>query len=290
MNEEEEQLVEEVPAVEEVIEGVDLPDDEVVDEEEDEIVLTGQEPQDKPERTKSEHILNRVMKRDKKLQDENAALKQQLNKQAVAPAAPQVQARPDEYAYENRDDFLRADSEWMSQMLNGAVSGQLNQQQNGHRIAAQQQQQNEALTTYANNAAKLKVSNFNEVQDKAFDVLGDDFAKLIAEQLPEDAPKLMYHFGRNPQEAIRIREEYETNPGRTTFSLGKLAANLVVKKRQSKAASPEAKPENGSVGGMIDSLDKQMAKLDKDLEAGTITINECLNARRKIKAEHRKAS
>lgn len=221
------------------------------DTEEFEIVLAGQdEPTGKPEtKSSKDYILNRVMRKKEKLTDENAQLRQQLESIAK-PQVASVQARPDEYAYEDRQEYLQADAQWQSQMLSNAVSEQLNQQQNGHRANAAAQEVETALTSYAENAAKLRVSNFNEVQDKAFDVLGDDFAQMIARELPEDGPKLMYHLGLNPQEAVRLRDEYLVNPGKTTFSLGKLASKLTVKRKESTAAQPEKKVESGAVGGI----------------------------------------
>lgn len=237
--------------------------------EEFEIVLAGQdEPTGKPEaKSSKDFILNRVMRKKEKLADENALLRQQLESIAK-PQAASVEARPDEYAFEDRQEYLQADAKWQSQMLSNAVSEQLNHQQNGHRQQAAAQEVETALTSYAENAAKLKVSNFNEVQDKAFDVLGDEFAQMIARELPDDGPKLIYHLGLNPQEAVRLRDEYKVNPGKTTFSLGKLASNLTVKRKESTAAQPESKVESGAVGGINEdwqaAYDKIMDAADSD--------------------------
>jgi len=237
--------------------------------EEFEIVLAGQdEPTGKPEaKSSKDFILNRVMRKKEKLADENALLRQQLESIAK-PEVASVQARPDEYAFEDRQQYLQADAQWQSQMLSNAVSEQLNHQQNGHRQQAAAQEVETALTSYAENAAKLKVSNFNEVQDKAFDVLGDEFAQMIARELPDDGPKLIYHLGLNPQEAVRLRDEYKVNPGKTTFSLGKLASNLTVKRKESTAAQPESKVESGAVGGINEdwqaAYDKIMNTADSD--------------------------
>lgn len=256
--------------------------------EEFEIVLAGQdEPTGKPEaKSSKDFILSRVMRKKEKLADENALLREQLESIAK-PQIANVQARPDEYAFEDRQEYLQADAQWQSQMLSNAVSEQLNQQQNGHREAAARQKVDAALTSYAENAAKLKVSNFNEVQDKAFDVLGDDFAQMIARELPEDAPKLIYHLGLNPEEAVRLRDEYKVNPGKTTFSLGKLAGNLTVKRKETQAAQPESKVESGAVGGINEdwqaSYDKIMDSSDND------NIGKTLKAIRALKTQAKAA-
>lgn len=227
--------------------------------EEFDIVLAGQEePTEQPsEQDPSKFILSRVKKREEKLKAENARLRQQQEQyQAPQPEIPVQQPQtflepePDEYAFDDRNQYLQARATWQQNMLRSVVSEQLNQQQNGHRQAARAQQDQQALEQYANNAAKLKVRDFNEVQDAAFDVLGDQFAQMIARELPDEAPKLMYWFGKNPQEAVNYRDNYQSNPGSTTFQLGKLAGKLTLKRRESKAPQPERNIENGSVGGV----------------------------------------
>jgi hypothetical protein len=246
------------------------------------IVLAGQdEPLDKPEvKDKSDFILNRVMKKKDKLQDENTLLKQQLNQLAQKPVNA-VGLPPDEYAYEDRAQYLQDKAQYDRQMLSGVVSDQLQHERNGHNVTAQEQERDTKLKTYAKNASGLKVRDFNETQDKAFDVLGDDFGQLIAQNLPEDAPKLIYYFGKNPEVAAKMRDDYLANPGNVTFKLGKLAGNLTIKPRESSAAQPESKIESGAVGGV--NLDWQ-AELDKIDDATDMTnISKNLNARRQLK-------
>jgi len=258
-----------------------LEDDEAT---ENEIVLAGQEEAEgKPDpRSNTDHILNRVMRRKDKLQDENVRLKQQLEANAQ-PAVPALQSVPDEYAYENREDYLVALATYNRQMMSGVVSEQLNHQQSGHRLAAQEQRRKDSLTAYANNASMLKVSDFNETQDKAFDVLGDDFATLIAEQLPEDAPKLLYYLGKNSLKAEELRDKFASNPGGVTFELGKLAGNLTIKSKRTQAAQPESKVTGGSVGGVGGDWQKQY---DKIVDATTDgNISKTLNAIRELKRQ-----
>jgi len=262
-----------------------LENEENIEAEENEIVLAGQEdPKEKPDPTN--HILNRVMKRKEKLQDENADLRSQIADLVKTSGTATVQPKPDEYAFDNRDDYLAAEAKWQSDMTNQAVTNLLDTQQNGHRVAAKEQKRDAALTTYAKNAAGLKVSDFNETQDKAFDVLGDEFAQLIAENLPEDAPKLMYWLGKNPVEAARYRDDYKSNPGSTTFALGKLAGKLTIKPKRTQAADPESKLESEAVGGSTD-WQKQLDKIDESADMSN--ISKSLNARRKVKAQAKAA-
>jgi len=263
-----------------------LENEENIEAEENEIVLAGQEePKEKPDPTN--HILNRVMKRKEKLQDENADLKSQIANLVKSSGSATVQPEPDEFAFDNRDDYLAAKATWQQNLMNQAVTRQLDTQQNGHRVAAQEQKRETALTTYAKNAANLKVSDFNETQDKAFDVLGDEFAQLIAENLPEDAPKLMYWLGKNPTEAAKYRDDYKSNPGSTTFALGKLAGNLTIKPKRTQAADPESKIDSEAVGGSSTDWQKQLNKIDDSADMSN--IGKTLKARRALKAQAKAA-
>lgn len=266
------------------------PDDNLEGDEatENEIVLAGQqEAEGKPDpKSNTDHILNRVMRRKDKLQDENVLLRQQLESVAK-PTAPALQSEPDEFAYENREDYLVAKATHSRQMMTGVMREELNQQQNGHRLQAQEQRRSDSLRTYANNASMLKVADFNETQDKAFDVLGDDFAALIAEQLPEDAPKLLYYLGKNSLKAEELRDKFASNPGGVTFELGKLAGNLTIKPKRTKAAQPESKIAGGNVVGVGGDWQKQYDKIMDS--ADNDNISKTLHAMREMKKQAKAA-
>lgn len=250
--------------------------------EENEIVLAGEDDaEEKPDpKSNASYILKRVLGREDKLKVENDRLRQEA---AAKPVMPTLQSAPDEDAFDTRQDYLVAQSTYQRQMMSEVVGQQLNQQQNGHRLQAQQQRREDSLKTYAETASKLNVSDFNETQDKAFDVLGDDIAQMIAEQLPSDAPKLLYYLGKNSKKAEELREKFAINPGGMTFELGKLAGNLSIKPKRTKAAQPESKVKGGSVGGSGDSWQKQLDKIDDSADFSN--MSKSINARRKLMKE-----
>lgn len=265
----------------------DPPGDEITDEiEENEIVLAGQEVETESKSDPKDHILKRVMRRKDKLLDENETLKAQI--QQLANQSTQVVApRPDEFAFDDRNDYLAADAKWQQELLRDTVSQQLSTQQDGHRVAAQEQKRDDALKTYATNAAAMKVSDFNEAQDKAFELLGEEFMHLLIENLPDDAPKLAYWFSKNPADAVQYRDDYKTNPGGTTFKLGKLAGKLTIKPKRSEAANPETKVEGAGLGGSETDWQTKLDKIDNDADMSN--LSRALRARRQIKVEAKAA-
>jgi len=276
-----------------VVEGDEPVAPAVTDDEgeaENEIVLAGQESEEDERKAApkdpKEFILRRFAKKNDRLQGENQALKDQLERLA-SEGQGAVDPVPDEDSFDTRGDYLTAQAQHQKKMMQSVVGDQLKTQQHGHRIAAQEQKEEKALDTYATHAVKLKVSDFNETQDKACEVLGDDFAQLIVRQLPEDAPKLLYWFGKNPDDAAQFRDDYAQNPGSTTFSLGKLAGKLTIKPKRSSAASPETKVTATGVTSGNEDWQKQLDKIDD--AATPTTISKTLNARRELKKQARAA-
>ncbi len=266
------------------------------EEQEYEIVLASDEDAESKPETKStqDYILNRVLRTKDKLQDNlvqerarSTDLQRQLDQLANTQQSNAVATPPNELDFDSTEEYLAAKAGYDRQMLTSVVSEQLNQQQNGHLIAAQEQEKVAALSTYAKNAANLKIKNFNELQDKAFDILGEEFAQMIAQHLPEDAPKLMVHFAVNPMVGAQVRDDYMSNSGGTLFKLGKLAGNLTLKPRQATAAQPEGKIENGAVGGVNEdwqaSYDKIMDTVDDS------NVSKSLNQIRELKKQAKAA-
>ena len=265
----------------------DPPGDKIENEiEENEIVIAGQDEETESKSDPKDHILKRVMRRKDKLQGENEDLKTQLqqlanqNTQVVAP-------RPDEFAFDDRADYLAADAKWHQELLSTTVSQQLNVQQDGHRVAAAEQQREAKIELYATTAANLKVSDFNDLQDKAFEILGDEFAQLLVENLPKQAPSLVCWFANNPVEAARYRDDYKSNPGNTTFELGLLAGKLTKQPKRTQAANPEVKIEGAGMGGVETDWQTKLDKIDNDADMSN--LSKALRARRQVKAEAKAA-
>ena len=269
--------------------GEQLVGDEV--NEEVEIVLAGQEdsPSDeaasKPDNR--DYILRRMQKKRDKVEQENLELKLKL----AANSSRSDNAEPPTLEQCEYDDtrFQSELSKWQAVQQESSVRRIIQEQQEGHRLVAAEQGKQQALETYAENASKLGVLDFNESQDKAMDILGDDFSELLAVQLPVDSPKLMYWFGKNPKEAEKYRDLYQSNPGGATFELGKLAAKLTVKRKHSSAASPERKIDASGVPGGNSDFQKRYQEIDKQLDSGKLSIQQGVNKVLELKQEARKA-
>lgn len=264
-------------------------DDEGEEQLENTIVLATDESEGEPKpKPSNEHfVLKRFEKKNTKLVDENAALKQQLE-QAASKQAPMQLLTPDEYDFTDRQEYLKAKTTYDFALQSQVADARENKARQGHHVEAQEQQRNESLNKYSEAAKGLKVSDFNETQDRAFDVLGDEFAQVIATQVsPKDAAKLMYWFGKNPKAAAEHKDMFMANPGQSTYSLGKLAGKLTIKPKQSDAAEPEGKIDSGSVGGLNEDWQSQY---DKILDSATEdTVGKTMKELRALKARARES-
>lgn len=264
---------------------------EVEEIEENEIVLTGQETETGKSVPKNTNfVFERKTKKIKKLQDQNAALLAQAQLQQMATSQPVVNdagTPPDEYDFDNRKDYLKAQGVYDQQLMDGVVKRNLGEQQNAHRITAVKLEQEKALEIYTKSAAALKVSDYDDAQDKAFELLGDQLSQELVYTRPKEAPKIFFWLSRNPQEAADFRDKYLNNPGDATFLLGELSGKLTIKPKRSNAADPETKVENASVGGGGSDWQKQIDKINDD--ATDKTIMRAVNAIQAVKKQAKEA-
>jgi len=175
------------------------------------------------------------------LREENKLLR--LQAQAGSPAS-----RPDEDNFDTRAEYLTA----LDEYDNGRIA-KIAQEQ-----ASQIVQQNYAQTTQVNQDAKLeesigehyerastlKMKNYEELEDKAIDVLGNDLSKVIMANT-EKSHLIMAHLGANPGKAAELVELVKVNPVKALVKAVEIGNSLSVKAKSS-PPSPETKVEPGA--------------------------------------------
>ena len=98
-------------------------------------------------------------------------------------------------------------------------------------------------------ADALKVKDYDETEDKAIEILGQDVVnQLIANT--DKSPELLYYLGKNPGKAQEMAEMVKTNPVKGVFELGRLGAKLSArpKSRTKPAPAPEGEQRGGGAG------------------------------------------
>ena len=128
------------------------------------IVLAEDESEGEPKpKPSNEHfVLKRFEKKNNKLVDENTALKQQLE-QAASRQAPTQLIAPDEYDFTERQDYLKAKTNYDFALQSQVADARENKARQGHHVQAQEQQRNDSLNAYSVAAKSLKVSTLQKL-------------------------------------------------------------------------------------------------------------------------------
>lgn len=87
-------------------------------------------------------------------------------------------------------------------------------------------------------ATKLGVKNFEDVEDKAIDIIGKDSVNFIIDN-SDSSHLVTYYLGKNPREAENLRALVETNPLKAVVQIGRLEAELSVKPSTKSQIAPD---------------------------------------------------
>lgn len=244
----------EIEAVAEVVEGQEV---ETPETEEVEIVVSGE---DKP--ASKSQVPYGIRKRFNKLNGRIDAAKSEAgeaNREAemlreenkllrLQAQAGSPTSKPDEDDFETTAEYDAAQDEYDNVRI-----AKIAQEQ-----AARIIQNNQAQTTQANNdtaleaqlsahyekANALKMPNYEELEDKAIDVLGTELSKVIMANT-DKSHLIMAHLGANPGKAEELVEMVKTNPVGALVKAVEIGSSLSVKPKNN-APDPETKVEPGA--------------------------------------------
>lgn len=93
-------------------------------------------------------------------------------------------------------------------------------------------------------AAALKVKDYDEVEDEAINVLGDDLSRTIVNTV-SNSEVLMYYLGKNLDKAEELRRLTQSDPVKCVLEMGRLAGTLQVRPKNKPAPNPETTVEGG---------------------------------------------
>ena len=225
--------------------------------EEVEIVVEGEEqPASKSQRP------NGIQKRFKKLTgkidaantatDEatrrNEMLEEEIKLLRLQAQQTQPATRPDEDDFETTAEYLTALDKYDEVRIAKVAQEQVAQiVQNSQTQTSQVNQDaalKEGLTEHYDRADTLKMANYEELEDKAIDVLGNDLAKVIMTNT-EKSHLIMAHLGANPGKAADLVELVKVNPVKALVRAVEIGNSLSIKPK-SNAPDPETKVESGA--------------------------------------------
>ncbi len=203
------------------------------------------------------------------LERENEALRggaPQAHSEAVAqaiaiPIAPTLESVGyDENALVQANQKYQADMATYHQSNTAStVRAMMDEQQNGTRRAREQEQHTSVIEKHYERAEALKVPDYDATEDKVIEILDQNAVTQIAQMVP-NSEALVYFLGKNPDEAYKLRELWEMNPGAVGFRLGELSKDLkVVRKGNTQRPAPESR--------VTSAAPKSASSLDRAIEA-----------------------
>ena len=237
---------------------------------EDEIVLTdegGTTPKKKNKRSYSHRIqrknaqISESNERAEKAEQELAAYKQALQTvqgtqapQLVAPDPNDFSKFPDgaqdaAFIRENNDFIIKSNQQGFNQQIQDAQK----QSAGFQNQRTQEDTLQQSKSRHYEKAAELKVPDFEEMEDNAIRLLGEDLFNVIVKDWPETSPQMAYILGKNADEASRIRRFAENGESvKCVQAIERIAAKVKVKTKKTIPADPDKKLE----GGILSSKNK----------------------------------
>jgi len=271
---------------------------EVVDtsdvEEEEEGEPAPKKPRRK-DRRQVRRLLNKTDRLTSELSESNSQiqnLQNQIN-QMQAPKAPASPQAPTAERMPVLSDFMHDETQhnqalqnWYENHINTTVNSrmtQFNQETNAQQqqVLSQQRQQDHYQA-----ADDLRVSDYEDAEEKAIKLLGNQLANEIVNRADNSAT-VLYHFGKNPQAAIDFANLAKRDAVGAAMKLGQLSGSLKVRPKVTGGrANPESKIE-GSAAGKAPSAGAFQKRFDAAVNDANKTGN--ISAMQEVRREAKTA-
>jgi hypothetical protein len=206
------------------------------------------------------------------LEDENRVLKVALEqarggKKVEAPTLP----NPDDYDGGPSDpDYISAVVDYQDKVTEAKVAAGIQQAQQQSSVTAAQQAAAQKLAesqeAHYKRAAKLKVKDYEETEDKALEIFGNEHANHLIANL-DNSEVAFYYFGKNPAQAQKYSDMLKKEPIKALLEIGGLLANIKVKPKRESAPDPDVELEGGAPSN-LEALQSKLNKLRETAQTG----------------------
>lgn len=197
------------------------------------------------------------------LEDENRVLKIALEQSKGG--------KPEELALPNPDDFdggpsdpgyTQAFKAYQEKAIQAGVDAGVQKATQQTTVTRATEAQAQALeikqTAHYERAAKLKVKDYEETEDKAIEIFGMDHTNHLIGNL-DNSEVALYYFGKNPEVAQEFADMLKTQPIRALVKIGGLLSEIKIKPK----SEPNPDPDIEIEGGTPSNLEAMQTKLNK---------------------------
>ena len=248
-------IEEETVDLSETIETVEV--EEAVDDEV-EIVIEGEE--EPTSKAVPKGFLKRIGKLNGKVEAANSETEEAHRRNALLveenkllrlksqPAeAPMTKPRPEQF--DTDEEFEAAEETYFDARQDKRAEAKLNQrltqQHNINTQAAQAAELRANLETHYERAEKSKIKDYEALEDKAIDTLGNDISKVIMANTP-NSERVMAYLGKYSAQAEALKNELSNNPIKGMLKLAEISLKVKAVSKSKIAPNPEASLNIGS--------------------------------------------
>lgn len=192
---------------------------------------------------------------------------------------------PLEYDFDDPAEYRQAMNDYIAkQSAKNAEELLLKREQ--ERQQAQQSQlaeeaEQQAIVEFYEGAAELGASDFDEVEDKAIEVIGKDLTVQLMNIYGKQSSSLIYHLGKNPKDAQRLLKGLEENPAKGLIEVTRYLDKIATVKSK---PAPEPNEPNTATGGSSSNWDAKIEAMRKKQREGTATTNDVIKLKREARA------
>lgn len=202
------------------------------------------------------------------LEDENRVLKVALD-QARGTGKPEAPTLPNPDDFDggpSDQDYIDKVIEYQDKVTEAKVAAGIQTARQQATVTAAQEAGAQKLekkqAAHYERAAKLKVKDYEETEDKAIEIFGNEHTNHLIANL-DNSEVAFYYFGKNPEVAQKYSDMLKREPIKGLIEIGGLLAKIKVKPKRESAPDPDTELE----GGAPSTLEAKQAKLNKLREA-----------------------
>jgi len=175
---------------------------------------------------------------------------------------------------------LRAyDKQANETLIDSKVQERLNQNQQNVTQENLSLKEQSAISDHYKRADNLKVKNYDDLEGKAIEILGEDFAKTLITNT-DNAHLILPYLGANAGKAVDIASMIKSDPVRAFAKAVALGASNLTRPKTSQPPDPETEIDPGS---SISQTEKKLDAMRQKVSDGTATMDQLMDLKKKVK-------
>ena len=217
----------------------------------------------------AEEVKTQAQKELEIAQERNRLLQIALDQKGQKPELPKL-PNPNDFDGDTDDPrYIEAVHQYHQKIVADALEKHTAKQQPKQQQTSVDPDLRQKQEKHYQRASELRVKDYEETEDAAIGVLGNEIANHII-QNSDRSSELLYHFGKNPERAEEIADMIKTNPIKGVLEIGRLEARLKTKPKAKTNPLPDPDEElEGRTGGSTGALQRRLDEARKNKGDGS---------------------